>query len=133
MGVLFLILGCSTAVFFMIVPIFYPIDGRPLPLLLWLPIEVDKTNYWYFYCFEIPAIVYGGINAAASDVFIFWLFYQINIQFDILKDRMTILPKTALVLKRDKHSKRGLEHHEISENVAHVVEITEWVQYHYDE
>lgn len=117
-------MGSSTALFFMIVPLFYASDIRPLPLMMWSPIAVNKNNYWYFFIYQSPAIVFGGLCAAASDIFIFWLFYQINIQFDIVKDRMKKLPDAATVFKKDKQLKRNFEHRVILENIQHTMEIT---------
>lgn len=66
-------------------------SNRRLPVLVWSPIPIDDSNYWYFYAHQVVTIFCGAFQMTTSDMIINGMLLQIGKQLDLLNHRFDSL------------------------------------------
>lgn len=93
-----------------------------LPCYIWLPFELTDANYWYLYTYETVAAFVAVLTANAT-VMVAWLFWQTNLHYDILAERVKLIVKSVKSRNLNFCEQAKLEHNMIADISQHEQEV----------
>ena len=121
-----LIVPPATMAFILLVsaPIFESNLDYPVPLKMYLPFEINKTNYYFIFLFQLIRIMYNGIVTAAHDLLFVGFNMRICHQIELLIMRFKNIPK-VLKSAGKTQNKYELEDSLLTINTQHLEKIHE--------